>query len=111
MKSARADSKRFYFLRKFENRGILYVFPILRTALREQKVRCSAADGLFRGCLAIIPLFAPPVTAKKPVLFLRIYLPFPEKKAAMQMIDRKDAENVYTHAIPGMIRRESVLPA
>ncbi|MDD6856093.1 MAG: hypothetical protein PUD66_06695, partial [Oscillospiraceae bacterium] len=35
-----------------ENRGILYVFPVFQTALSEQKIRCSAADDLFRGSLA-----------------------------------------------------------
>ena len=97
IKSARAYSERFCFLRKFgkarntvcisgfpnctegakdlllrklwlnrlaltardfgsaessKNGGILYVFPVFRTARMGQNIRCSAADDLFRGSLA-----------------------------------------------------------
>ena len=35
-----------------ENEGILYVFPIFQPAAWEQKIRCPAADDLFRVSLA-----------------------------------------------------------
>ena len=35
-----------------ENGGILYVFPVFRTARMGQKIRCPAEDDLFRGSLA-----------------------------------------------------------
>ena len=72
MKSARADSERFCFLRKFENQGILYVFPIFQTALREQKIRCSAVDDLFRGSLA---------SPGRSILFLYRYAPSTPQEA------------------------------
>ena len=36
-----------------ENEGILYVFPVFHTADWEQKIRCPAADDLFRVSLGM----------------------------------------------------------
>ena len=47
--SARAGGERFFPAEGSENGGILYGFPVFGTARMGDKIRCPAADELFRG--------------------------------------------------------------
>ena len=51
--SARTGGKGFFLSRKFENRGILGVFPVFQTARMGEKTRHPAADAIVRCCLKI----------------------------------------------------------
>ena len=47
-KLARAGSERFFVRQKNGKQGILYVFPVFHSAWLAKKIRCPAADDLFR---------------------------------------------------------------